>query len=321
MSNASKPARGSFHVPSDHPLTFDDTEQDQLKSNRNKGLLRHTRLLVLILVLLVALVAYHYHAGNAVHVEVVQFKSTLVGKTLPYSVVLPRGYGLITSRRTRYPVLYLLHGWSGNYNSWIKSTGLVQYASAHQLIIITPEGDNGWYTDSATVSSDKYETYVLNELIPDVDSRYRTIADRRGRGIAGNSMGGYGALKFGLKHPEIFSFAGSMSGALDASKRTDEASLMQTFGDPNSHVRESNDLQRLAREFPPERQPLLPYFYLDCGSDDPWLATNRDFDNILLERKMVHEYRQLPGGHIWAYWDRQVREVLRVAADRMVTPE
>jgi S-formylglutathione hydrolase FrmB len=292
-----------------------------LISNKNKRLLKYSRLLVLAAGLLVAVAAYYYHAGNIVRVETVQLQSTLLGKVLPYSVVLPRGYGLLTSRRTRYPVLYLLHGWGGNYSSWATYTYLTQYTAEYELIVVTPEGDNGWYTDSATVPSDKYETYILKELISDVDSRYRTIADRRSRGVAGNSMGGYGALKFGLKHPEIFSFVGSMSGALNASKRTDEASLMQTFGEPNSPVRESNDLERLAREFPPERQSLLPYFYLDCGSDDPWLKTNRDFVNILLERKMVHEYRQLPGGHVWTYWDRQVREVLRVAADRMATPE
>jgi S-formylglutathione hydrolase FrmB len=96
---------------------------------------------------------------------------------------------------------------------------------------------------------------------------------------------------------------------------------MQTFGAPDSAVRQSNDLARLAREFPSARQPLLPYLYLDCGTEDPWLASNRDFVNILLERKMVYEYRQLPGGHIWKYWDRQLPEVLRVAADRMATPE
>src|SRR4030095_4148863 len=78
------------------------------------------------------------------------------------------------------------------------------------------EGNNGWYTDSATVASDKYETYILQELIPEVQRRYRTIESRYGRGIAGLSMGGYGALKFGLKHPEMFAFAASMSGALGA---------------------------------------------------------------------------------------------------------
>lgn len=283
--------------------------------------MRHIRLLVLIPALLVALAGYYYHVQNPAHVEVVQFNSSLVGKSLPYNVILPRGYRLITSRRTRYPVLYLLHGWSGDHDSWLSKTALSQYAAEQRLIIITPEGENGWYTDSATVPSDQYETYLLNELIPDVDRRYRTIRDRAARAIAGNSMGGYGALKFGFKHPEIFTLAASMSGTLDTASRTDDASIMQTFGSSNSPQRQANDLERLAREFPAERVARLPYLYLDCGRDDPWLEANRNFVNILLERRIVHEYRQMPGGHIWPYWDSQVREVLRVAAERMVPPE
>ncbi|MDQ6654062.1 MAG: esterase family protein [Acidobacteriota bacterium] len=288
---------------------------------QNKDVMRHVRLVLLLLALLIALIGYYYYLESPVHVEVVQFNSHLLGKGMPYSVVLPHGYRLITSRGTRYPVLYLLHGWREHYNSWLKQTTLIQYASDYQLIIITPEGGNGWYTDSASITSDQYETYFLYELISDVDSRYRTIQDRRGRAVAGNSMGGYGALKFGLKHPETFTLAASMSGALDANLRNDDSSINEIFGEPNSPTRKANDLQRLAREFPRERAPLLPYFYLDCGTDDPWLESNRDFVNILLERRVVHEYRQLPGGHVWAYWDRQVHEVLRVAAERMVPPE
>src|SRR6267143_6493097 len=184
-----------------------------------KNLKRHARMGLLLLALCAALVGYYYYVVSAVRVEVVQFNSPVLGKGMPYSVVLPRGYRLITSRRTRYPVLYLLHGWREHYNSWLKQTALMQYASDYQLIIVTPEGDNGWYTDSATITSDQYETYLLYELISDVDSRYRTIQDRRGRAVAGNSMGGYGALKFGLKHPETFTLAASMSGALDANRR------------------------------------------------------------------------------------------------------
>lgn len=292
-----------------------------MKESQNKTWKRYLRIPLLILLLLVVIGAYYYHIQNAVRFEVVQFKSNLIGKTLPYGVVLPPGYGLITARRTHYPVLYLLHGWSGNYNSTIKDTGLMQYAADYQMIIITPEGDNGWYTDSATVPSDQYESYVIRELIADVDSRFRTIADRRGRGIAGVSMGGYGALKFGFKYPEKFSLAASMSGALDATARTDEASIMQTFGGLDSPTRKTNDLTQLARGYPTERQALLPYIYLDCGTEDPWLAPNRSFSEVLLERKLVHEYRQLYGGHVWEYWDRQVREVMRVAADRMVPAE
>jgi S-formylglutathione hydrolase FrmB len=283
--------------------------------------MRSFRLLILIFILLGALAAFYYRAEEAVRTETVQFRSKLVGKTLPYSIVLPPGYGLFTSWRKHYPVLYLLHGWSGHYDSWPRLTVLAQYASEQQLIIITPEGNNGWYTDSATTPSDKYESYILEELIPDVDSRLRTIRDRRGRGIAGCSMGGYGALKFGLKHPEVFSLAASMSGALDTTSRTDDESIMQTFGEPNSIERKSNDVQRLAQEFPSGRITQLPYFYLDCGTDDPWLAINRRFSDILSERRITHEYRQLPGGHIWPYWYRQVHEVIRVAAEKMAPPE
>jgi len=283
--------------------------------------MKRVRLFVLLFALLVALAAYYYHTGNAARVEIVRFNSNLIGRSMPYSVVLPRGYSLLTSRRTRYPVLYLLHGWSEHYDGWIASTGLLQYASDYQLIVVTPEGGNGWYTNSATVPSDQYETYVVQELIKDVETRYRTVQNRRGRAIAGNSMGGYGALKFALKYPEMFALAASMSGALDAPARTDDASINQALGSPNSEVREANDLQRLVREFPPERVPLLPYLYLDCGLADPWLETNRGFVNLLLERKIPHEYRQVPGGHIWPYWDKQVREVLHLAAERMVPPE
>jgi putative tributyrin esterase len=283
--------------------------------------MRSFRLPLLVLILLGALGALYHHLESAVRTETVQFNSKLIGKSLPYSVVLPPGYGLFTSRRKHYPVLYLLHGWNGHYNSWLEHTLLAQYASEHQLIIVTPEGNNGWYTDGAVTQSDKYESYVLDELIPDVDNRLRTIRDRRGRGIAGYSMGGYGALKFGFKHPEAFTFAGSMSGALDATSRNDDASIMQTFGENNSPERKGNDVQQLAQEFPSERITQLPYFYLDCGRDDPWLASNRHFSEILLERRIAHEYRLVPGGHIWPYWDRQLREVLRVAAETMAGPE
>ena len=79
-----------------------------------------------------------------------------------------------------------------------------------------PEGDDGWYTDSATVPNDKYETYIIKELIPEIDKKFRTLADREHRIIAGLSMGGYGSIKFGLKYPNLFSIVGSFSGAFDA---------------------------------------------------------------------------------------------------------
>jgi len=276
--------------------------------------MKRLRLLILTLLLLGALVAFHYHRESKVRIETIQFSSQLAGKSLPYDIVLPPGYGLFSARRIRYPVIYLLHGWSSHHDAWLSRTALAQYAADHQLIIITPEGNNGWYTDSATTPSNKYESYIVQELIPDVDKRLRTIAERRGRAIAGCSMGGYGAVKFGLKHPDLFAFVASSSGALDATSRTDDTSIMQAFGETGSVERKSNDVQRLAEEFPSERIPLLPYFYLDCGRDDPWLNTNLRFAEILRERKIPVEFRQLPGNHNWPYWDKQLGEVLRAAS-------
>lgn len=283
--------------------------------------MKRLRLLVLFIILVGALGVYYYYAQSAVRVETIQFQSALVGRVLPFSVVLPAGYGLITSRAKRYPVIYFLHGWGGRYDSWLANTSLARYASEHQLIVVTPEGANNWWTDGAGGASDKFESYILQELIPEVDRRFRTIANRRARAIAGNSMGGYGALKFGFKHADVFALAASTSGALDAASRTDDASIMQTFGDAASRARIENDLVRLARELPEAKRALLPYLYFDCGAKDPWFKVNRDFAAILTERGIAHEYRDIPGGHIWPYWDRQARDILRLASDILVSSE
>ena len=258
--------------------------------------------------------------NRKVHHETIQFKSELIGKVLPYDALLPPGY--FKSNR-RYPVLYLLHGLFGRHDDWITRTNLAEYAAQYELIIITPEGHDNWYVDSANVPQDKYESYFVRELIPDVDARYRTIKDRRARGIAGLSMGGYGALKFGFKQRGYFAFAGSLSGALDPASRTEEhpgfaweilrPSLVAVFGPPNSPAREANDLHQIARSA--SDISSLPYLYFDCGLEDGFLATNREFAEILVAKKIPHQYRQLPGGHNWEYWDRQVREILRLYAD------
>src|SRR5918912_423774 len=128
----------------------------------------------LLLILLLSLAAYGQDTLTT-SVETVQFKSRLVGATLPYSVVLPTTYRIAGHGSLHYPVLYLLHGLAGHYDNWLAKTKLKEYAAEYQMIIVTPEGNDGWYTDSATVPTDKYETYIIEELIPDVESRYRTV--------------------------------------------------------------------------------------------------------------------------------------------------
>jgi S-formylglutathione hydrolase FrmB len=256
--------------------------------------------------------------------ETVQFQSELIHRTLPYNVILPTDYD--RSRTTRYPVLYLLHGHTGHYGDWITHTHLADYAAPYRMIIVTPEGDNSWYTDSAGVPADKYETYIVHELIPDVQRRYRTIEARYGRAIAGLSMGGYGAFKFALKYPESFAFAGSMSGSFGVTRytvneigTTNWDAFVQVFGPVGSETRKANDLFALTKELSPGRVAALPFFYFDCGTQDApqHFDPNRELSQLFLEKKIAHEYRELPGGHDWDYWDAQVQEVVKIAAQRM----
>jgi putative tributyrin esterase len=262
-------------------------------------------------------------------IQNVQFESAMVGKTLPYNVLLPVDYNQRTARTKRYPVLYLLHGLTGHYTNWIEFTHLADYTRTYDLIIIMPEGNDGWYTDSATMPTDKYESYIIRELIPDVQKRFRVSISRNGRAIAGLSMGGYGALKFGVKYPELFAFVGSMSGALGAASWTEAdlrgfefiwRTLAAVFGPEDNPMRKANDVSKLYREVPAARIASLPYVYLDCGTEDPLLFSSRELVAILLERKIPHEYRQLPGTHAWSYWDAQVQEVLRIAARKLREP-
>jgi S-formylglutathione hydrolase FrmB len=257
----------------------------------------------------------------------VQFHSQLVNATLPYSVILPPGYR--AARATRYPVLYLLHGHAGHYTDWITRTNVADYAAQYRMIVVMPEGNNSWYIDSAGVATDKYESYILKELIPDVDKRYRTIQSRYGRAVAGLSMGGYGAIKYGLKYPATFVFAASMSGAFGVTRYTQTEMgganwepFLKIFGAEGSEARKANDVFEIARGLSPARVKSLPYFYFDCGTEDAaqHVAPNRELSEIFLEKKIAHEYRELPGEHSWAYWDQQVQEVLKIAAGKLRMP-
>lgn len=271
-------------------------------------------------------------AAQTGSIETVQLHSNLINATLPYNVILPPDYR--QSKTTRYPVLYLLHGWAGHYTDWVTRTNVADYAAQYRIIVVMPEGNNSWYVDGAPIRNpsgterpgDKYESYILKELLPDVDKRYRTIQSRYGRGIAGLSMGGYGAIKFGLKYPSTFAFAGSMSGALAPATWTEDdlknlkaiyESLPPVFGPPGSDVRQANDVFQIAQGLPASRIAAMPYFYLDSGTEDFFFEGSHRFAELLREKKIPHEYRELPGDHSWQFWDRQVREVLKIAAEKV----
>lgn len=261
-------------------------------------------------------------------VETIQLQSKLVNATLPYNVVLPADYR--ASRTTRYPVLYLLHGLGGHYSDWLTRTNVADYAAQYRMIVVMPEGNDSWYVDGATGSNDRYESYILKELMPDVDKRYRTIQARYGRAIAGLSMGGYGAVKYGLKYPSTFAFAGSVSGAFGVTRYTEKEMggaswepFLKIFGPAGSETRKANDVFEITKALTSGRIASLPYFYFDCGTEDAaqHFNPNRELSQLFLERKIPHEYRELPGNHSWQYWDQQVKEVLRIASEKLRVPK
>lgn len=255
-------------------------------------------------------------AGERNEVVTANLDSKLLQRAVKYRVVLPARYK--TNTTERFPVIYLLHGLFGHFDNWTDKTRLAEYAAPYDFIIVTPEGADGWYTDSAAAAKDKYESYIIRELIPEIDKSFRTWADREHRFIAGLSMGGYGAIKFGLKYPEKFSLVGSFSGALGAATFPEKIggaigkTIDAVFGPVDSDPRKSNDIFRIVRDLTPEKIKSLPFIYLDCGTEDFLFQNNREFVDLLVEKKIPHEFRELPGGHSWSYWDPQVQEFLRV---------
>jgi len=252
-----------------------------------------------------------------------KLNSKLMGRDMPYRIIVPGVANIDAASKVRYPVIYLLHGLYGHYSNWTDKTKLTEYFRSYKFIIVMPEGGNGWYSDSATAAADKYESYIVKELIPEIDAKYPTIVDREHRIIAGLSMGGYGSIKFGIKYPSMFSLVGSFSGAVNAAAFNEKnagaigKTVDAAFGADDGPARRSNDIFEMLKTISPDAVKGLPYVYLSCGTDDFLFQSNRDLDQIIIEKKITHEYREHPGAHTWEFWDDQIREFLAVA-DRSI---
>jgi S-formylglutathione hydrolase FrmB len=242
----------------------------------------------------------------------------LGGKALPYRVMLPSDYA--TSTR-RYPVLYLLHGLTGDENDWWTRTRLSEYAARYHLIIITPGVGDSWYANSASDPQARYEDVIIKDLIPYIDAHYRTVAKREGRAIAGLSMGGLGAIKFALRYPQMFSFAASFSGAfgvpmLASLGKKPSARILKElrsiYGDADSQTRRDNDVFTLLNQ-PLPKGTQYPYFYVSVGKSDPLpevSESNPRLAEALRAHKLKYEYYERPGTHDWHFWDSEVEFML-----------
>lgn len=244
------------------------------------------------------------------------FFSAALDRDSHYRIILPAGY---TESVERYCVLYLLHGLYGDRTNWTELTHLREYSRHYKLIIAMPDAGNSWYVNSSGNLKDRFEDFVVPDFIAEVDTRFRTLQRREARAIAGLSMGGYGAIKFALKNPQLFSFAASMTGAfsapLDLAEQMPEFrdDLVRAFGVRDSKCRAENDIFLIANSAIPQD---LPYFYLDCGAQDSFLEINRRFAAMIQQKHISYEYHEAAGGHEWEYWDRRIRCVLGVLREQ-----
>ena len=288
------------------------------------------------------------------------FHSNALGVDKDYLVYLPAGYDARTA--TRWPVFYYLHGLTGNETNWTKHGKLDETADklGLQAIVVMPDGDDGFYVDAVAgadydydacmkdgsglfapmdpkwlpktcVRHRAYETYIVDDLVADVDAHYRTITSRDGRAIAGLSMGGFGALELAMRHQDRFAAAASHSGvdALLAPGVTD----VSHWGDDHPMIGvwirgilgtdianwRAHDPAVLADALAPGKLAL----YLDCGTEDDFHldVAAKYLHERLDAHGIAHVYFSGPGKHDFAFWTARLPESLAFLRDHVAKPK
>jgi S-formylglutathione hydrolase FrmB len=209
--------------------------------------------------------------------------------------------------------VYLLHGGGGNgFRDWSNDSDVAGFA-ARDLVLVMPEGDYSYYTNAALRPQERYEDYIVGDLPADVAQRFPVRSDRNGRAIVGVSMGGFGAVKLALRHPEQFAFAGALSPAIDVPRRRftwrrldQSRHFQEIFGPDESSSRQDNDPFLLVRAADAAQ---TPYFYTTCGKQEGLLAPVREFSALLDRYHIAHEFHAVPGGHDWNQWNSQLPEL------------
>ena len=237
--------------------------------------------------------------------DTIQVYSSSMKKEIPNIIILPESY--TQQPQTNYPVVYLLHGYGGNYSTWSQKTkpDLAKVASGLGLIIVCPDGANSWYWDSPVNPASQYETYVSRELVEYIDKNYRTIPSRKGRAITGFSMGGHGGLWLGFRHPNIYGACGSMSGGVDIRPFPNNWDMKNSIGNyaENTQRWDEHTVINLI-PFDPQQDPLA--IIIDCGTEDFFYNVNQALHEKLLNHKIPHDYIIRPGKHNNEYWNNAI---------------
>jgi len=206
------------------------------------------------------------------------------------------------------PVLYLLHGLSDDDTTWLRRTSIERYAAPLGLAVVMPQVHRSFYADG--VNGGRYWTFLSEELPGLVDRFFRVSTRREDTFVAGLSMGGYGAVKWALRHPERFAAAASLSGVLDVAalrERVEDPHLLERVFGAAGPGGTSDDLLRLLGQADPA---TLPALHVTCGTEDPLLPGNRRFLAAAAAAGVAVTSGISPGGHEWGFWDARIQEVL-----------
>jgi S-formylglutathione hydrolase FrmB len=243
-------------------------------------------------------------ATQAATADTLTIMSTAMHKGYRCVVITPDAYG--KQKSEHFPVVYLLHGYGGNYANWItKVPAIKELADAYKCMIVCPDGNIGsWYIDSPVDSSWKFETYVGTEIPAYIDAHYRTLADRKHRAITGLSMGGHGALWLAFRHQDIFGAAGSMSGGVDIRPFPKKWDLAKRLGTLQDHLDNWNNYTVINQTTRLQNDSLA--ITIECGTSDFFINVNRNLHQQLLQQGIKHDYAERPGVHNWDYWSNAV---------------
>lgn len=236
-------------------------------------------------------------------VDTVSVYSAKMHRDIKNVVIVPENY----SERNKYPVVYLLHGYSDNYAKWVKTVPSIKtLATQHQFIIVCPDGGySSWYMDSPVDSAFQYETYISKELLQYIDSRYSTIPNRMNRAITGLSMGGHGALYIAIRNKNLFANAGSMSGGVDLRISTKKYDIAKRIGDIENAKTEwdNRSVVNMVQSLKNKELNLI----IDCGVGDFFYQINAALHRRLMSLNIDHDYIERPGMHNWTYWENSIQ--------------
>ncbi len=232
--------------------------------------------------------------------DLIVYNSTNLPKPDSTYVFMPQG----KNKEDKLPLIFLLHGYSGNYKQWDSIMDAQRYANEYGFIVVCPDGlYNSWYINSPIKKDSQFEQFFINELWPDIMQKY--TPDLNNIFITGLSMGGHGALSIFLNHHEKFKSAGSTSGAVDLTTLGSKYGIETLLGANASSalLSEYSVTQKMKKLSGSEKQIIF-----DCGTQDQFYKMNNDLKELCDYLNIKATYISQPGGHNRAYWTKSIRQ-------------